>query len=601
MESPLLQISLLVLFSSPQVLGKYCEDGHFCAPPKECCREGCCYVYTPPEFHPHNPLSPYLYSFSFWNYWYFWFILLFLLVSCFGGCGFWRRRHALLSSSGHCHCLCRRTSSAEEDTPSEDDSAFCPPPQYSRCASFLAPPPYSEVASKPDLYPLVISGHELGNKFMVTGHSHFIRNYFMRTQTSSVTSSNAEMSTAGSSGSSVVPMLVHQHQMPGLASGSGSGSLGAGANSSSTCSSPTMPTNWSWVRPPLSASITIPSAGIASAHASASTNVPSSSCFWPAGSGDYFCSGGLIQSPASAGGGATGCRTTDGRGSSELSSVGPATPASPPMPTTPSSASMPTPNRPTSLMVTTPTQELRDLLHKVQQLTWELQPATSSPTNNQHHHCFHRRQDAEDQRSDVEDNEVEDDGKEELPLTERQKSSRMSRKGANKPLSRSATGSCGSVHQHHHHQSLSHKLRRCFHSVSLLRLQPSVLLANRLLNATSSSSSALPQGYAAVNTTEPATPAPRTRRKSSAGSRRKVWVANNFNSAPATPMEMTARELMEVTPSAEDGTQSVSSRDLRLSQDMTGSATESPKEPSLRAWRSRDSYTLLRNCVSEEV
>ncbi|XP_028174463.1 formin-like protein 13 isoform X3 [Ostrinia furnacalis] len=69
-----------------------------------------------------------------------------------------------------------------------------PPPHYSRCGSFhQAPPPYSEVTSKPDLYPLVITcgdgdGKGGGNYLMV----HYFRNYVIRAPGSLSATSTAE-------------------------------------------------------------------------------------------------------------------------------------------------------------------------------------------------------------------------------------------------------------------------------------------------------------------------------------------------------------------------------------------------------------------------
>ena len=37
------------------------------------------------------------YRFSSWNMWYFWFLIIFLLLSCLGVCGYWRRRQWMLS------------------------------------------------------------------------------------------------------------------------------------------------------------------------------------------------------------------------------------------------------------------------------------------------------------------------------------------------------------------------------------------------------------------------------------------------------------------------------------------------------------------------
>lgn len=70
-----------------------------------------------------------------------------------------------------------------QHTPLGDSAGSCyAPPQYSRCSSFHhAPPPYTEVTSKPDLYPLVFScngdsGKNGANYLMV----QYFRNYIVR-------------------------------------------------------------------------------------------------------------------------------------------------------------------------------------------------------------------------------------------------------------------------------------------------------------------------------------------------------------------------------------------------------------------------------------
>ncbi|KAK6631144.1 hypothetical protein RUM43_014240 [Polyplax serrata] len=86
-------------------------------------------------------------------------VLLLLIFLC--GCGLWKKRQ-LLSSR-----LYRRTSRNDEERSEFDSTGSCyPPPQYSRCSSFhYAPPPYTEVTAKPDLYPLVISYKSDNAKF----------------------------------------------------------------------------------------------------------------------------------------------------------------------------------------------------------------------------------------------------------------------------------------------------------------------------------------------------------------------------------------------------------------------------------------------------
>ncbi|KAL1138056.1 hypothetical protein AAG570_009751, partial [Ranatra chinensis] len=126
-----------------------------CTPPKECCTLGCCYLYAPP--------SPNLLSLIFWNHWYLWCVVALALV-CGCGCGLWKRK--------------TRVQRQPSEPPTPD--SCCQPPHYSRCSSFHQPPPYSEVTSKPDLYPLVISYSESGK----TGGSYlmvqYFRNYIMR-------------------------------------------------------------------------------------------------------------------------------------------------------------------------------------------------------------------------------------------------------------------------------------------------------------------------------------------------------------------------------------------------------------------------------------
>ncbi|GBP68733.1 hypothetical protein EVAR_99003_1 [Eumeta japonica] len=95
---------------------------------------------------------------------------------CTGLCAWclWRARGCAL---GRCVPGCLRR------PPSDRDSAgSCyPPPRYSRCGSFhQAPPPYSEVTSKPDLYPLVITcgdGDKGGGSYLMV---HYFRNYIIR-------------------------------------------------------------------------------------------------------------------------------------------------------------------------------------------------------------------------------------------------------------------------------------------------------------------------------------------------------------------------------------------------------------------------------------
>lgn len=58
----------------PQVSARACEGGHRCSPPKECCAQGCCYLYAPPSAPkaqlPNN--TSHVLNLFFINHWFFW-------------------------------------------------------------------------------------------------------------------------------------------------------------------------------------------------------------------------------------------------------------------------------------------------------------------------------------------------------------------------------------------------------------------------------------------------------------------------------------------------------------------------------------------------
>nr|CAD7262620.1 unnamed protein product [Timema shepardi] len=114
------------------------------------------------------------------------FLVLFLVLSCIGGYSLWRRWHPAISRCW-CFCCCCRSSGelGDEDPNSEQEStrSCCPPPHYSRCSSLRhAPPPYTEVTSKPDLYPLVISYGDSGKTGPGSSYLmvQYFRNYIVR-------------------------------------------------------------------------------------------------------------------------------------------------------------------------------------------------------------------------------------------------------------------------------------------------------------------------------------------------------------------------------------------------------------------------------------
>lgn len=123
-------INILVCFQP--LWGKYCDGGHFCSAPKECCTLGCCY---------HPPQTSRMFNLLFLGHWYFWAIVTVAIVCLLCFCSLWRRCRILF------HILCCFMSNRDERA-SEPDStgSFYAPPHYSRCNSFHhAPPPYTEV------------------------------------------------------------------------------------------------------------------------------------------------------------------------------------------------------------------------------------------------------------------------------------------------------------------------------------------------------------------------------------------------------------------------------------------------------------------------
>ncbi|XP_053678634.1 uncharacterized protein LOC128729011 [Anopheles nili] len=146
-----------------------CEGGHTCLLPKECCAQGCCYLYAPPGA-PRVPLAnnEHVLSMLFLNHWYFWCFVLAIILALLCTCSLWKRRRQ----------LCGWDTSARHSQSEGDSAGSCyAPPQYSRCNSFHihAPPPYTEVASKPDLYPLVFSYTDPGKG---TGANYLMVQYF---------------------------------------------------------------------------------------------------------------------------------------------------------------------------------------------------------------------------------------------------------------------------------------------------------------------------------------------------------------------------------------------------------------------------------------
>ncbi|KAJ0180766.1 hypothetical protein K1T71_004170 [Dendrolimus kikuchii] len=183
-------LGILIVKPLPCYADIECPDGRICPPHWLCCEQGCCAPTTPTARHDmEDPLKD-----SFGYPWYTQWPVLFLLgilggiMLCCIWCLFFKRSPNGIYMCSFACCVRRPTS--------EHDSAgsVYPPPRYSRCGSFhQAPPPYSEVTSKPDLYPLVITcgegdGKTGGNYLMV----HYFRNYVIRAPGSLSAASTAE-------------------------------------------------------------------------------------------------------------------------------------------------------------------------------------------------------------------------------------------------------------------------------------------------------------------------------------------------------------------------------------------------------------------------
>ncbi|XP_017467748.1 PREDICTED: uncharacterized protein LOC108360098 [Rhagoletis zephyria] len=154
------------------VTARFCEGGHYCSLPRECCTQGCCPPYqSGPRQLP--PPSEHVLNLFFISHWFFWCVVVAVILAILCAYSLWKKRRTLCGWGF-----------TEHHTQSEGDSAgSCyAPPQYSRCNSFHhPPPPYTEVTSKPDLYPLVFTCNSDNVK---TGSSYlmvqYFRNYIVR-------------------------------------------------------------------------------------------------------------------------------------------------------------------------------------------------------------------------------------------------------------------------------------------------------------------------------------------------------------------------------------------------------------------------------------
>lgn len=153
----------LICFIS-EVLAELCEDGTRCTGGKHCCAVGCCYDDS--DDMDDDRRYSYGYRLSIWNMWYFWFVILFLMMSCFGGCGYYKHRQRLVAGQpvrGHRNFLSILTEPYNSGTgrvitverggyPDNLGYVINRNPDANLAAS-MAPPPYSEVMNNPGLFP----------------------------------------------------------------------------------------------------------------------------------------------------------------------------------------------------------------------------------------------------------------------------------------------------------------------------------------------------------------------------------------------------------------------------------------------------------------
>ncbi|XP_074031242.1 uncharacterized protein isoform X2 [Leptinotarsa decemlineata] len=136
-----------------QLVENKCDGGQWtCSPPKECCKQGCCYIFAPSIFKgsPSSIQHGSVFNPLFLGHWYFWLAVTATVAGILCACSLWRKHN----QGG----LCCKDAGRDERASEPDSNSCYAPPQYSRCNSFYqAPPPYTEVTAKPDLYPLVIS------------------------------------------------------------------------------------------------------------------------------------------------------------------------------------------------------------------------------------------------------------------------------------------------------------------------------------------------------------------------------------------------------------------------------------------------------------
>ncbi|XP_063422240.1 WW domain binding protein VOPP1-like [Mytilus trossulus] len=148
LRDSIISVVIFITNNVVQVVAETCSNGIICNSPYTCCHGNCC--------HDNDDDYIYGYRMSFWNLWYFWFIILFVLMSCFGGCGYYKQRQRIIRRRTGSPARSNRrsrtiilTNTGETNPTSYAYSG----PGAEPYSNVYQPPPYSEVMLHPGLYP----------------------------------------------------------------------------------------------------------------------------------------------------------------------------------------------------------------------------------------------------------------------------------------------------------------------------------------------------------------------------------------------------------------------------------------------------------------
>ncbi|XP_078572032.1 uncharacterized protein LOC144859349 isoform X1 [Branchiostoma floridae x Branchiostoma japonicum] len=181
--------------------GHYCESSCFsskqCRQGQFCCRYMCCQLSLFSYYYTHV-----------WDVWYLWFVVIFVMMACCGGCGYYRRRQHLLQQSRMSPGGAIVYAGA---LPGDHMSSQTPQHGLSQTQlpEAAAPPPYSEVTTKPDVYPLAPDSFQYGPAYPppypVYGASPYPPPYTPSTDATPRPADAPETNTAAAAGATPIP------------------------------------------------------------------------------------------------------------------------------------------------------------------------------------------------------------------------------------------------------------------------------------------------------------------------------------------------------------------------------------------------------------